>query len=181
MNKMKLSPPWEEFAKKVKALFKGDEAIDVDDLYESEDEAGRYILPIGVKKHEKLVALDRALPKEHEFGNITVFISLYDEENEEDIEEDAKLYSAIFEGNPNFKDTKAFVDPAGYVHTYVRFEPKVLQFFNDDLSSYDGNWSGLAQDVAKELFDNDYRAVNFCTAPVTPEPEDGEMPKPSVD
>lgn len=169
MNTTKLSPPWEEFAKKVKALFDGDEAIKVDDLYKSEDEAGCYILPIGVKKHEKYVALDRAMPKEHVFGNITVFIQLYDEENYEDIEEDAKLYAAIFEGNPHFKDTKAVTDMVGCVHTYVRFEPQVLQFFNDDLSTYDGNWSGLAQDIAKELFADDYRIVNFCTAPVSGE------------
>jgi hypothetical protein len=29
-----------------------------------------------------------------------------------------------------------------------------------------GNWSGLAQDIAREVFQNETRGIHFCTAPV---------------
>ena len=40
----------------------------------------------------------------------------------------------------------------------------ISQFFDDNLADYHGNWSGLAQDIAEDVFDNDFRGVYFCTA-----------------
>ena len=46
----------------------------------------------------------------------------------------------------------------------MQFEPTVIQFPNDDLTDPEGLWSGLAEDIAAEIFDIGDEAVNFCTA-----------------
>lgn len=60
------------------------------------------------------------------------------------------------------KDIRTVEDSAGITHGFVRFQPEVIQFFQNDISDYNGNWSGLAQDIAKEVFVN--QNVHFCTA-----------------
>lgn len=159
-----LYAPWVTFQKKVKELFKNDPDIQVNDL-STNDDIGCYVLNIEVRNHKKYVALDRVIEKQHWFGNVELRIVLFDEENSNDEEAISKLYQTIFEGNAIFKDTKIARDPNGCLHNFVRFEPVVLQFQNDDISDYMGNWSGLAQDIAKELFQEDAaRGVHFCTA-----------------
>ena len=34
------------------------------------------------------------------------------------------------------------------------------------ISDFNGNWSGLAQDIAREVFTNDSSGIHFCTAGV---------------
>jgi hypothetical protein len=68
------------------------------------------------------------------------------------------------------KDIKDVVDFTGTRHGFVRFQPEVIQFFHDDISDYNGNWSGLAQDIAREVFEGEYRGVHFCTAEVSSAP-----------
>lgn len=159
MIKLALEAPWETFAKKVKALFHDDEQINVGDLYETD---GGYAFDIEVRKHEKFVALDRLLPSVKTFGNVTVEIVLYDEENvENDV---AELFRTLFDGNPIVDSFKTRTDPAGYDWNYVLFRPEVIQFFDDDLADYNGNWNGLAEDIAREVFEENARGMNFCTA-----------------
>ena len=55
-------------------------------------------------------------------------------------------------------------DFTGTRHGFVRFRPEVVQFFHDDISDYNGNWSGLAQDIAGEIFDQELLGIHFCTA-----------------
>ena len=40
----------------------------------------------------------------------------------------------------------------------VCFKPQVVQFFDDDISDFNGNWSGLAQDIAREVFGDGLRS-----------------------
>lgn len=166
MNNLKMQSPWQSFQGKVKALFENDHLIEVGDLIDNGN--GSYILPIEVKKHTKYEALARLLPRNMIFGNIKVEIQLYDTENGlSSSEEIAKLFEAAFEGNAIFRDVKVAQDMTGTLHNFVRFEPVVLQFFNDDLSDYNGNWSGLAMDIARDELFNEYAemGVHFCTAP----------------
>ncbi len=165
MLNLKLEAPWYTFQKKLAALFERDVDIKVGDIYECDAEDVQYCLDIEVRKHEKFVALDRVLPDVKEFGNVKLAITLYDEENNAD-NPDIALYKTIFEGNPILQDIKEIIDPAGVSHVYVQFKPEVIQFFDDDISDYNGNWSGLAQSIAQEVFDNDYRGVYFCTAAI---------------
>ncbi len=166
MSKVKIEAPWYAFHKKVKALFAGDKDIEIGDLYKPQEGEKSYLaFDILVRKHEKFLAMDKVMPATVEFGNVTVGICVQDLENGFDEAHPVQLFAAIFDGNPHVKDVKEVRDVTGTVHGYVRFKPEVLQFFHDDLSDYNGNWSGLAQEIAKEVF-SDMAGMHFCTAPV---------------
>ena len=156
-----ISSPWYTFQKKVKALFAGDMDYSIGDVRECEDFGANYEFDIEVRNHEKFVALDRVFPKVKAFGNVRLRINLYDEENGGEGRLD--LLRVIFDGNPAVEEIVEARDAADTLHGYVMFKPEVVQFFNDDLSDYNGNWSGLAQDIAKEVF-NDMAGIHFCTA-----------------
>lgn len=164
MKDMKIQAPWVTFHNMVSALFELDPDIIVCELYE--DNEFDYAFDIHVEKHDKYVALDRAMPKVRQFGNVDLIIRMYDEENVGPVS-DLDIYRTLFEGNRIVKDFKINTLPDGQTHVgYVRFEPEVIQFFNDDLTDYSGNWSGLAEDIANIVFCEDNRGIYFCTAAV---------------
>ena len=163
--KMKIEAPWYTFRKKLNALFQEDPDIIVGEVYETEDGSIPFGIDIEVLDHDKYVALDRILPKVKIFGNVNVGITLFDEENTCDADIGIELFETIFRGNPIVKDIKAVEDFTDTKHGFVRFRPEVVQFFCDDISDYNGNWSGLAQDIAREVF-GDARGIHFCTASV---------------
>ena len=166
MMKLAIEAPWYTFQKKVKALFEQDPDITVGEIYEPGDGSVNYAFDMEIRNHEKFLALDRVLPKVRAMGNVTLGICLFDEEN--DLGEDGavELYKTIFDGNPIVKDIKDVRDMTGTRHGFVRFCPSVVQFFDDNLNDYSGNWSGLAQDIAAEVFDGEFRGIHFCTAGV---------------
>ena len=159
----RLEAPWYTFRKKLNALFEFDPQVTVGDVRESDIEGVDYILEIEVTNHDKCAALDRALRYEKHFGNVVLRIKLIDKEGESE-NQDVNLYRTIFSGNPIVKDIRQLTDFAGVVHSYVRFQPEVVQFFDDDISDYNGNWTGLAKDIADSVFEKDHHGVNFCTA-----------------
>ena len=165
MLQITLEAPWYSFQKKVSSLFKGDPDIIVSEVYEVEGEDYQYAFDIEIRKHDKYVAMDRVMPAIKSFGNVKMAIMLFDEENANG-NPDAEVYETIFRDNPILEGIKDIIDPAGIHHGYVVFKPEVIQFFDDELSSYNGKWSGLAQDIAREIFDNEFRGVHFCTADV---------------
>ena len=165
MNTVNLAAPWYTFQKKVAALFEGDPQIVVGEIYRPDNGAVDFAFDIEVKNHKKFLALDRVLPKTKDFGGLTLGIALFDEENvNENTDTRIGLFATIFEGNPILKDVQTAQDHTGTAIGFVRFQPEVVQFYNDDLSDYSRNWSGLAQDIAREVFTNDFQGVYFCTA-----------------
>jgi len=162
MLKLALEAPWDTFVKKVKALFENDPDIFVSDIYEPEDGLTDYIFAIQVRNHEKFIALDRLLPGVKTFGNVTLGIDLFDEENTE--VNAVELFKTLFDGNPIVAEIRTRTDTAGVDWNYVLFKPEVVQFFDDDLNDYNGNWNGLAEDIAREVFEENAHGVNFCTA-----------------
>lgn len=161
-----LEAPWDSFRKKVNALFGQDPDIIVGEVYEPEDGSTDFAFDLEIRDHEKYLALDRALPKVRKFGTVTLGIVLYDEENAADGNDRVDLYRTIFQGNPIVKDIREAVDFAGARHGFIRFQPEVIQFFDDDISDFDGNWSGLAQNIAREVFETESAGIHFCTAPL---------------
>lgn len=175
MAKIKLEAPWYTFRKKVYSLFENDPEITVGAVYEAGiGEDCEYAFDIEVQNNEKFVALDRVFPKVKEFGTVRLGIYLFDEENNSAEDDAVSLFETIFEGNPILRDVKTAEDHTGTRHGYVRFQPEVIQFFDDDISDYSGNWSGLAQDIAREVFAEGARGVHFCTAPRVGEPKTEE-------
>ena len=163
MIKFAMEAPWFTYQKKVKALFERDPDITVGGIYEPEDGTADFGFDIEVKNHEKYLALDRALVKQRTFGNVPLSITLFDEENVNDAEDYAALFETVFRGNPILSDVKRAIDFAGTQLGFVLFRPEVIQFPDDDTSDFYGNWNGLAEDIAREVFLEGYRGVSFCT------------------
>ena len=70
----------------------------------------------------------------------------------------------LFAGNRLVRGIETHTDRAGAAWNYIIFEPDVIQFFDDNLADYQGNYSALAQDIAPEIFAENSLGVNFCTA-----------------
>ena len=164
MKKLVIEAPWYTYQKKVNALFERDEDILVSKVYEPEDGSSDYAFDIEVKNHEKFLALDRVLVKQKTFGNVTLTITLFDEENANGEDNYIALYETVFKDNPIVKDIKNVVDFAGTCLGFVRFQPEVIQFLDDNTADYNGNWNGLAEDIAREVFVDGFQGVFFCTA-----------------
>ena len=155
-----VSPPWVTFANKMKALFENDDDIIVNDI---EDNSGNLTLMIEVKNHSKFNALEQLLPETVKFGNVTLFIEVYDEANDDKLDYFA-LFNALFSGNSSIQKIAKLKDHTGAQHVFVVFNPEVKQFFDDNMFDYNGFWSGLNQDIAKEVFEDAANAgVHFCT------------------
>ena len=84
--------------------------------------------------------MDRVFPKCVQFGNVVLAITCTMRRTTP--EPQMSLLSETIFGNPIVKDVRLAQDPTGTAHGFVRFQPEVIQFFDDDLYDYDGNWSG---------------------------------------
>ena len=166
MEKPNLKAPWYTYQNKLKALFERDPDITVGDIYEPGDGESDYAIDIEVRNHNKYEALDRTLKAELNFGNVTLNIVLYDMENSEPEHPAIELFTTIFRGNPIVRDIKEAKDFTDTKHCFIEFQPEVIQFYNDEIADYNGNWSGLAQDIAREVFEDGLRRIHFCTAAV---------------
>lgn len=160
---VRLEAPWQTYQKKIKALFERDKDIIVGEIYEATDGGVDYAFDIEVMRHDKYIALDRVLTGVKVFGNVTLGIVLYDEENASNADP-LSLYKTLFDGNPIVKAIVTRTDATGTDWNYICFNPEIVQFFDDDLTDFNGNWSGLAEDIAREVFADNYHSVNFCTA-----------------
>lgn len=155
-----ISPPWITFAKKMKALFENDDDIIVNDI---EDNSGNLTLMIEVKNHSKFTVLAQLLPETVKFGNVTLYIEVYDEANDDKLDYFA-MFRTLFAGNRSVQKVAQVEDMTGAKHVFIVFHPEVKQFFDDNMFDYNGFWSGLNQDIAKEVFESAANAgVHFCT------------------
>lgn len=163
MDKLKISPPWQTFAKKVEALFENDAEIEVDMI---DDEAK--VLNIDVYSTKKYEALIQLLPRTKTFGNVVLNIEINNMTALNDGKVNyAELFGTLFEGNVSAKNVVTVKDLTGTEHVFVIFYPEVKQFFNDNLFDYNGFWTGLSQDIAAEVFEEAAEnRVHFCTADV---------------
>jgi hypothetical protein len=107
------------------------------------------------------------------FGNITVKIDLQCSVNTSESESCIEKLKKVFEGNHIVKRIVEVEDVAKVKHGYVIFQPEVIQFYNDDLTDYMGNFNGLAENIARTLFNVDY-LTNFCTADLRENEENAE-------
>ena len=160
-SRLNLSAPWYTYQKKLKALFAYDDDVTVGPVTDAE--GGHKALEIQVRGADKAAALERLLYRSVSFGNVTLSVNVI----EDDVSErtPADLWKAAFAHNPLLWSVQTRKDDAGVEHTYAVFEPEVLQFFNDDLSDYRGNFTALTADVARDVFKD--TGVCVCTADLT--------------
>lgn len=164
-KKVTIAAPWITFAKEVAALFDGDSDVLVESVIENGDLnlSYNYVLNIDVYDHKKFEALKKIMPEFKEFGNVVLGICLFDCENAEKKETDyAQIFGEAFKDNPNFVGMSFHPDVTGTTWKYAVFKGEVVQFFNDDISDYAGNWNGLMEDIARDVFGN-VGNIYFCT------------------
>lgn len=151
-KKVGISAPWVLLYKKIRAMFDQDTELEITELQQLIGTAN-YAFSIGSRNTAKLKAIEKILKSEYVIGNIKLFINFeYQENGDSNVITDIDIQTA-FAGNPILSDVKKTDDIVirdGMV--FVLFEPEVVQFFNDDLSDYYGNYNGLAADIAKEIF-----------------------------
>lgn len=159
-GKLKIQSPWVITYKKIKALFERDTDLDISTIINLPD--GNYAVSISSKNTAKLQAIEKILKPEFVFGNIKLLITFVYEENNL-IGLNAYDFKTAFANNDV---VKAVYEREDYTKTttfaYVLFAKEVIQFYNDDLMDYYGNYNGLAQDIAKEIFKDSF--INYGTA-----------------
>lgn len=152
-KKMKLSPPWIEYYRKLEAMFGPDPDIKIEF---DEDEMH---IKLYVESHEKATALDELLPVQKDFGNVSVFIEVIPANDEP---KRIDYIKRAFEGNPAFSYATTIEGIMSNPISYVVFKPEVIQFWNDNMGDPHGITSTLMADIAKEIIGED-EGVIFST------------------
>ena len=152
-KKMKLSPPWIEYYRKLEAMFGPDPDIKIEF---DEDEMH---IKLYVESHEKATALDELLPVQKDFGNVSVFIEVIPANDEP---KRIDYIKRAFEGNPAFSYATTIEGIMSNPISYVVFKPEVIQIWSDNLSDVNGLTTTLMAEIAKEIIGQD-DGIFYCT------------------
>lgn len=153
-KKVNLVTPWGEYFNQLEAFFKEDDGVRVE--YDNEAMA----IKIYVEGDAKADALSKLLPTSKKFGNVEVKVNIIPA-NSLDTSR-ISLFRRALEGNKAVADIETVYGVSSNDFSFVIFEPEVVQYYNDDLSDFNGICSTLYQDLAKELF-GENEGVYFCT------------------
>lgn len=148
----KISAPWYTFVRELTAMFGRDQDVGI--LYDDENQ----VLTIEVTKYEKAEALKKLLPKSKSWGNVNLQIVIKYDPHVSTIEDTIKQ---VFENNPAFKYVFTFQTDTNPI-TYVIFDKKVVQYWNDDMHDPHGVTSSLYENIARDVFD-DKNGLIFST------------------
>lgn len=148
----KMSAPWYTYVRELTAMFAEDKDVSV-----KFDEDNMEIT-LEVSKYEKAEALKKLLPIAKIFGNIKLMINIEYNAHTQTIED---IVKQAFEGNPAFKYVYSFETNTNTI-TYVVFEKKVVQYWNDDLHDPHGVTSTLFENIARNIFE-DKNGLVFST------------------
>lgn len=152
MEKVKLSPPWEEYSRKIMALFDKDDEIHI----EKKDME----LIIRVDNTDKYEALMHLLPETIEFGNVILTVKIIPANIGEKKTKD--YIRTLFKGNnsvTNIQEVNVGTNPM----MFVEFQKEVIQYYNDNLGDLHGNRTTVMEQIAREVFD-DVDGIYFCTS-----------------
>ena len=151
--RLKLSPPWVTYVNKLQALLDGDPLIAFNIDYGNEKGP---IVVISVGNGDKVTALQKLLPTEKTFGNITLHIVVDGKPSNRAFATIKELFEVAFDKNPAFAYAISPVEE-GYWYpnmTFVVFKNCVVQFFNDNLNDCHGIISTLYETIADEIFED---------------------------
>jgi len=149
---LKLSSPWILYYKAIEALFAKDQAVKT--VYDDENKT----IKLYIDGDRKAEALAQLLPKEKNFGGVTVKIEVIPAN---EMKTQADLFKAAFEGNEAFAYIKEDADPLSNKKCHLVFKKDVVQYWADNLSDIHGNISTLYEDLARTVFEDS--GVFFCT------------------
>ena len=160
MTNVGIQSPWVTTYGKIRALFENDSDLKISKL--SGDHEGVYTFAITSGNVTKLTAIEKILKKEFVFGNVTLQVKfIYDDPVDDQIT--ANDFRNAFNGNTIVRDVKTVKNPFGTEQTFVMFGKDVIQFYNDDISDLYGNFNGLSEDIAREVFNPTDASINFMT------------------
>lgn len=149
-----ISSPWMTYYKKLVALFFDDPELEVK---WNEDEKS---IIIESTNTFKIMALEKLLEPTVTYGNVTITVKcLVKDGSEESV---ASIFRTAFAGNPHISEVIEQETMGCIDQTFVLFKPEVIQFFNDDLTDYYGNWNGLSEDIMRDVINKNLR-VNIGT------------------
>ena len=165
MNKesiIKLSPTWYTYHREINALFGKDPDIIIKDLEKTGE--GLYSYMMLISNVEKAAAIKAILPSSVTFANITVNVCILGPDEDTIVPmtgSEDEIYKAAFSGNPMVVQIveKKIISISIW---YCVFKKEIVQFWNDDLSDYRGNFSALPSDIAKEFLISEH--MQFCVS-----------------
>lgn len=154
MNKLKMASPWVEYYRQIEALFGKDPEITV--RFDEETN----VIKLLVDNSDKAAALEKLLPAEKTFGNVTVRTVIIPANQEE--KSRAALIETAFKGNPVFRFAKTIEGVFSSPISYIVFKHEVVQYPIDNLHDINGNRSTLYETIADEVIGEE-EGVCFCT------------------
>lgn len=155
-----LAPPWKTYYLKIKALFGSDPEVKIS---YNEDNLNPKVT-IHVEERDKADGIQYLLGTEKKFGNVTLTITVIPP-NSNDLELKTEKLISAFTGNPIVNRIVVQEDFLGGGMVYCEFEKEVIQFPNDDFSDLNGNYTGLAEDLARSiLVKGGHPQIHYCTA-----------------
>ena len=175
MARLKLSPPWVLYYKKLSALFDKDNTIRI--IFDEDNME----VKIYSTWERKTKALSFLLPEVVSFGDVNLKITIvpanikktnsyYVEKKNFATEDITTCQAAIgilfdpneYYGNEHVKNIASIDTPYGEF-LYVIFKKEVIQYYEDNFSDFYGNCSTLCEIIAREIF-KDMTGVFFCTS-----------------
>ena len=155
-KKTKLSPPWWTVYNKIKAMFEADPDVTIQPMKETEDKTG-FIIYLDTPDALKAVALNKILKLKYNFGNITLTVKVRVVDNQSKqfnprTDTDYDSYLDALATTPAVIDIREVEDMCGNKWIVIDFKKEVVQFYNDDLTDFYGNWNGLYTDIATDIF-----------------------------
>lgn len=149
-----LASPWVIFYHEIQALFKEDKDIKI--TFDEDN----YIIKLYVTGTDKAEALEKLLPQEKQFGNVTLKIMIIPANNTDPTYKE--LYERAFAGNPVFSYASNGYNGITADNTYIVFKKEVVQYYNDSLKDINGVCSTLHQEIAKDVF-GEMPGICYCT------------------
>lgn len=153
-KKTKLSPPWWTVYNKIKAMFEADPDVTIQPMKETEDKAG-FIIYLDTSDALKAVALSKILKLKYNFGNITLTVKVRvtnSQLKQSRSDTDYDNYLDALATTPAVIDIREVEDMFSNKWIVIDFKKEVVQFYNDDLTDFYGNWNGLYTDIATDIF-----------------------------
>lgn len=157
-ERLTLVSPWVNLKKEIEILFARDPEVEIELSIDGDVK----VIMLRVNNSDKAEALERILPKEKTYGNVTVNIMVIPANTPDDWSI-LDTFEKAFKGNDAFTGSKESVTPFG-TFQYVMFDPRVVQYPNDDIGDANQIKSTLYQEIAKDVFADTAQDVHFCTS-----------------
>lgn len=165
-----MQSPWVTIYNKFKAMFSNDIDLKISELEGPDNKVATF--EITSTNTDKINALSNILNDYFILGNVKLAVKfgVINGSNVEFINTkkrrnhiDQDIIFTAFENNNALDDVRTIKFPGGFPVTYILFVKEVVQFYNDDMTDLYGNYNGLYEDIARDIF-LPFNGTFYCTA-----------------